>query len=252
MHSTAQVTWLAWVHFKRLVMRMQRKTIGREIFLIEKRAIGIIYLQALCWMVTPFCPPFAPVMCLLLWCDFKFDQFALNSYCGKSKKPFKAGGGVGFMIFYVISLVIFVMIFSGLWLASPAMTDCFAKREEGDDSIPDQDGPFVQPVATGSDSEKSPLTLLREGIQSGTPWVNSILNVVFQPFVLLILLLLMMQNARVRRYRVEALQDYQVEAGTSLVQARARIVQLEKQCDRLRKVDQRIRQSILKMQADDD
>ena len=60
------------------------------------------------------------------------------------------------------------------------------------------------------------------------------------------------QSARVRRYRVEALQDYQVEAGTSLVQARARIVQLEKQCDRLRKVDQRIRQSILKLQADDE
>ena len=39
---------------------------------------------------------------------------------------FKAGGGVGFMVYYTIALFFFMMIWTGIWLSTPPMTDCAA------------------------------------------------------------------------------------------------------------------------------
>ena len=75
-------------------------------------------------MALPFSPFVAVLMGAILFLDFKWDKYMLLRFCGKSNKPFKAGGGVGFMVYYTIALFVFMMIWTGMWLSHPPMTDC--------------------------------------------------------------------------------------------------------------------------------
>ena len=61
-----------------------------------------------------------------------------------------------------------------------------------------------------------------------------------------------LQYLRIRRYRIEALQDYQVESDVRLNQSQLRVQQLEKQATRFRRQEQAMRAHLQEEHAEAD
>ena len=190
----------------------------------------------------------------------------LRCYCGKSNKPFKAGGGIGFMVYYTIALFLFAMIWGGMMLSLSSITDCVSdssccngedcKQETCGEWPPSADGcenctkygPYSPSYeykdydekgadCSGADCDR-PIARLQE---NAVPFFKQLLQVVQYPGLLWCILLMLVQFLRIRRYRIEALQDYKDESAVRLNHAELRVQQLEKQATRLRRQDNLMR-----------